>query len=294
MFRMVEGLGFYTIKPGIMTIDIVPYKAGVGNPYCQQPGELYYERTFWRYVGLGPERNNYVAVGKTFKKKDFVQDYRGQINRDPNGDHAFAKTLEPKERQIFLVLDHEDNELKLWEVAPNVFGNLLDTRVAKAPEDLTWDLFYFPDEEGSSLRLTVGEQSVKDKDGRGFSFNKVEAIDFIPRGKALPEAIANHGICLDDMLIEVPYEQMKAIMLGEEYKKEPSNDEPSDPEGSGGRPVEDVPPAGTVVKEEFPEELPRSQIEESEDRAEQAVEAVSSAVEAASSPGEDDEDDWDF
>ena len=220
-----EGLSFFDGTPGVHTVDIIAYTAGPGNEWADE-GTEYYERTFYHYWSLGANEKNYVALGKTFNKPDPVQEYRKQLMADEDADPEAAKALLPKQRQIFLVFDHKDGKLKLWENSFHLFGKLLDERIKTSDEADGWDFFYLlggpddPEEDrGMSLRLTI-----KEKDGGGFTFNEVIAIDFKPRTKALPDAVKNHGHCLDKMLIEVPYDTMKAILFHEEI---PVADTPS-------------------------------------------------------------------
>lgn len=218
--KMPEGLNFWEIKTGVTKqIDIIPYIVGKGNPYAEE-GELHYERTFFHYRSIGIEEKNYICSSKTFAKKDYIQEWRQKKSKDPTIDSKLLKDLTPKERQIFLVYDHDDKAkgVQLWEFSFHNFGSLLDSRVKKAPESRGWDLFYFPDNDGMTLELTFVESS-----GGGFKFAEVIAIDFLKREGPIPKEIVEHGICLDDLLVETPYEELKNIFLmgdSDDSKKE--------------------------------------------------------------------------
>jgi len=225
--KMPEGLNFWEVKPGVIKqIDIIPYIVGKGNPYVEE-GELHYERTFFHYYKLGIEEKNYICSSKTFSKKDYIQEWRQKKAKDSTVGQKLLKDLAPKERQIFLVYDHDDKAkgVQLWEFSFHNFGSLLDSRVRKAPESRGWDLFYFPDNDGMTLELSFEESS-----GGGFKFTEVVAIDFLKREDPLPKEIVEHGICLDDLLIETPYDELKSIFLmgdSDDSKKE-TNNEPSE------------------------------------------------------------------
>ena len=208
LFKLPDGMSFFNLSPGVHEIDILPFIAGKGNPYANE-GELYFERTFHCYRDVGIQEKRYVALCK-LGLPDPIQDWKKKMANNPAVDPEVIRSYTPKERQIFLVRDKkEPDKIKLLESSHFGFGKLLDNRVQNSPEDSGWDMFYFADEGGMSLRLTVTEEAM----GTG-KFNKVTAIDFMPRKVALPEALANHGLCLDDMLIIPAYDTLLNIFLG--------------------------------------------------------------------------------
>lgn len=221
LFKVPEGLNFWTLDSKISEIDIIPYITKVANKDLEiGVGDLHYERTFYCYNKIGVEEKKYVCSSKTFKKKDYIQEYINEKSRDPDADPEYLKSLQPKERQIFLIYDLNEKKkgIQLWDFSFHLFGKSLDSRVENSTEKQGWDLFYFMDEDGMSLRLTS-----EDNPPYGY---KVTAIDFISREEPLPDKIVNHKICLDDLLVEVPYEKLKNIFLmgSSEDGEESSND----------------------------------------------------------------------
>lgn len=217
MIRIPEGLSFFEVEAGIRTIDVIPFTAGKGNPFAE-PGELYYERTFWCWRRIGAEEKSYCCLHKTFGERDPVQEWKTQEAKNPNADQKFLKDLTPKERQLFLVVDQKDQtKIQLWDVSHHLFGKLLDSRIKNSEERMGWDQFYFPDEGGMSLRLTFEEMS-----GGGYSWMDVTAIDFVPRDEPLPDKLINHGICLDDLLVKTPYTELRRIFLDVDADEETS------------------------------------------------------------------------
>jgi len=209
------------MKPGVHSIDIVPFTAKNGNPFADD-GELYYERTYWTYRRVGPDEKDYVCSSKTFGESDYIQEYRQKESRNPNADPDYLKSLEPKERQLFFVYErsHPEKGLQLLEMSYHTFGKLLDSRIKNSPEERGWDLFYFPDDEGFTLEITVSESS-----GGMYKFNEVTAIDFIARRNPLPEDIVNHGHCLDDFLVKTPYEKLRLAFMGISEDSKEAEDE---------------------------------------------------------------------
>jgi len=229
VLKMPEGWSFFEMKEGIKSIDIIPFKAKDSNPFASA-GEEYYERTFWIYRKIGAEEKSYCAIGKTFGKKDPIQDWKAEQADNPDADPVVLKALVPKERQLFIVHDHSDpGKLKLWEVSHHTFGKLLDSRVDNSTEESGWEFFYCADEDGMTLRCTFEENT-----GGSFKFVECTAIDFLPRGELAPE-LANHGQCLDDLLVEKSYKDMKNIFLCVSE----DDGEDDDVEGDGGSTVEE-------------------------------------------------------
>ena len=216
VLRIPEGVGFFDMSVGRHMVDVIPWtvKKGKdepgGNPMAEK-GELYFERTFWTYKKIGVDEKSYVCPSKTFSVKDFIQEYRQKESKNPNADADYLKALAPKERQIFLLFDRKnpDKKIQVLEISYHLFGKLLDSRIKNSPEDRGWDLFYFPDEDGLTLELTVEEVSQG-----GYKFTEVTAIDFFKRVSPLPAEIVNHNIDPDNMLICLPYEKLKDIFLG--------------------------------------------------------------------------------
>jgi hypothetical protein len=251
VLKMPEGVGFWSPKIGIHKIDIIPYKVGKENPAVEKgwtrEGDEYYERTYYCYRRIGAEEKSYVAPGRTFGHVDYIQEFRAREASKDGVDPKYLKSLDPKERQLFLILDHADMDkgVQIWDCSYHLFGRLLDSRINNSSDEDGWDQFDDPSEDGFTLRVTIEQQS-----GGGYTFNGSTAIDFIPRKSALPDKIVNHGICLDDLLIEYPYEKLKAIFLGsaDGDKSEDKKEEESNDNGEQGKVKEDKPAPKSAEK----------------------------------------------
>ena len=211
-FKLPDGVSFWKRDPGVKTNSIIPYivKKGRdtrgGNPFADA-GEEFYERTYYSYRFVGPEEKDYVCPSKTFGTRDFIQEYRSKLQREGK-DLELVEKWAPKERQIFFIFDHDakGEGLQFFDFSHHMFGKLLDTRIRTGPEKLGWDWFYKTNEKGFALMVTF------EKDAKYGM--QAKAIDFVKRDEPLPASIINHGFDLDDCLVEVPYEKMKAIVLG--------------------------------------------------------------------------------
>jgi hypothetical protein len=209
--KLPAGMKFWKPKEGLNTIDILPYRTGKGNPFAQEPGRWYYERTFWTYRNIGANpKISYVCPSKTFNERDPIQDFIREEARKSNANAALIKELAAKKRQIFLVFDHnEPNEgIQCWEYSYHNFGEQLNDTIKLYPESKGYDQFYFGNERGSTLEIGMVQQ-VKGT----FKFLEAKRIDFLRRARPLDAALVNHGHCLDDFLVKLSYDALRRIFL---------------------------------------------------------------------------------
>jgi len=198
--RIPEGMGFFKPKVGTYLMDIVPFIAGEGNS-CADKGELHFEKTFWTHPRLGADEKPYVCPAKTGGGKCPVCAEAAAMGKDPDADDKVRKSLIPKQRQLFMVYVHkeDDKKVQLWEVSYHNFGKLLDSRIRNSDEDDGWDMFYFPEaSEGLTLKVSFEEETSP------FGvFLDVKSIDFKNRKEDLFDTIEDPKVCLDE-LIKVP------------------------------------------------------------------------------------------
>jgi hypothetical protein len=99
--------------------------------------------------------------------------------------------------------------VQLWDWSKFSFGKLLNERI-KNSDDETEGWVYFADPvDGHQLRVTFS----KEPTGDGGTYIKASAIDFRKRPAPLDMNVVNKLPCLDDMLVLVPYNKLKAIYL---------------------------------------------------------------------------------
>jgi hypothetical protein len=240
-----KGLGYFEMKPGVYDLDFIEFEVGKGNPNADA-GEWYYERTFYVYKGIGVKEQWFCSLADTFNKKDPIAEWRNNESRSGNADPDTIKALRAKKRQLFLVYDREDKKLKLWDVSYSLFGELLNKRINRSKESLGWDQFFSSDSDGMTLQVAI-EQSDAGK------WSEASSIDFMPRDSPVPDDVVEHGHCLDDCLVETPYEQLKSIFLAteDEEDSEPKQESPSEIEKTP-----EVEEKAEVKEEKKPRHLP--------------------------------------
>jgi len=192
-------------------LDIIPYIVGKGNPWAE-PGNLHYERTYYSHRGIGANEDSYLCARMSSKGRCPVCEHRLSLLKSADGDEdkeAAAKDLSPKQRQLFNVINlkEPDKGVQLWDISYHLFGRLLDLRIRDSDEDDGWEKFFFL-EDGFTLKVGFTEKSFA-----GNSFVEAETIDFKPRKEQYDDEILEETHCLDKLLVQEPYDDLKKVLL---------------------------------------------------------------------------------
>ena len=206
-----EGVeSFRPDKEGTYRLELIPYKVGKGNPYAK-PGDYYYERTYYCHRGIGADQNTYICPSRTFSKKCPICEYRIKLDKSGEADEDTLQALAPKQRQLFAVFNHKepDKGVQVWDVSYHNFGKHLDKKIRGADEEdrEKYEQFYDP-EDGYTLRVGATEESM----GKN-TFLVFTDIEFRKREKELDPALIDEAPCLDELLIEKGYDELKKILL---------------------------------------------------------------------------------
>jgi len=233
-FKVPDGTELFSVKKeGVYELDIIPYIAGVGNPFADE-GAVHQERTYYTHPRIGVNEDSFVCLTKTYGKRCPICEEHGRQKKNPEADKKLVKSLFWKERQLWNVIDVNDDseKIKLWEISYHLFGKLLDSRIEKSNPKRKWG-FYADIKMGFTLSVTFIE-----KKNEGFTWYEANAIDFDPREEEYDASIIEEAACLDDLLIETAYKRLSAVF----NQTEDSDDE--EPQGSVSREVEgdDEPP----------------------------------------------------
>jgi hypothetical protein len=233
--KLPEGVKFFQVKSAKpYKMDILPYEVKKGkdekggNPFSDS-GFLHYERTFFVHRGIGAESNSYCCLQKTFGKKCPICRDVAKMRRQADSDQETIDSLKPKERQLFLVIDKNDEEsgVQLWDVSYHLFGKMLDEKIKSAEDDDNYEDFYHL-EGGMYLRV-----SFKEKSWSGNTFYETTNIEMKPRKEDIPEEILDDLPDLDDLLVEMDYDELEKVYLQDD-------DEDDKPKSKkGGKKVED-------------------------------------------------------
>lgn len=206
--KMPQGAQLFKLKEGHMLIDVLPYVVGKGNPFADK-GMWYWERTFWVHRSIGANEDSYLCLRKTFNEPCPVCEHRAKLQKQADDDNEVEiKALNPSQRQLLNVIDlkNPDKGVQIYNTSYHLFGKKLNQELLSAEEDDGWEKFYQLD--GMSLKLGVGEDSFG-----GRSYNKVETLHFKIRKQEYDEDILEKVFVLDELLIKMPYDKLKAILL---------------------------------------------------------------------------------
>lgn len=207
--RVPDGVNFLSVKKaGIFRFDVLPYVVGEGNPFADE-GVLHYERTFWTHRNVGPMTKSYVCLAKTFHKRCPVCELQTKLRSD--GDKVGSKALNPSERQLMNVIDlaEPDRGVQLLDMSKHLFGKQIDDKILMADEDDNYENFFHL-QGGMTLKVVFEEQSFE---GGGRPFYKAVSVDMKAR-KDYDDSILKECHPLDDLLIELRYEDLKKILEG--------------------------------------------------------------------------------
>lgn len=226
--KIPQGVKLFKPKVGVMLLDILPFVTGDGNP-CADPGLLHYERTYHLHPRVSADGNPYMCPRLSSKSPCPICEHRTRLLKanDPHNEDL-VKDMAPKERQLFNVVNLKEPEkgVQLWDISYHLFGKLLDARIRNADEDDGWDRFAAL-EGGFTLKVGFKESTFG-----GRTFLEAETIDFKPRKEDYSEEDLEKVLCLDELLIEPDYDELKEVFLeagpGAGKKSKPAEEEDED------------------------------------------------------------------
>lgn len=246
-----KGFGLYSLpekveffrpqKAGTYNIDILPYKVTAQNHPQVSAGEIWFERTVFVHFKIGDEELAYICP-KTIGKKCPICEQRAKLMKDPDADEELVKSLRPKERQLFNVIDLDDKEqkIKIWEISNFLFGEFLEEEIRNGDEENASFFFY---EGGKSLKVRFKQESFGEN-----TFLKTHRVDFEDRDDYGAD-ILKETVDLDKVLIVLSYEELEKKFLGMEHDEATQASAVEEDE----KPKEEAPPARRrkpAVKEE--------------------------------------------
>jgi hypothetical protein len=218
--------------------SIVPFIATSKNPLASKydrVGELYFERTFWVHPNMGPNNDSYACPARNTAhlpaKKRLrcpICEERARLARGSDVDEELLKSLLTKERQLWLIYDHDDTEkgVQLYEASYHGLGKSLDEAVRSdmdEEEPEGYESFADP-ESGHILRISFKGQAT----GGTNKWYPPARIDFKERTKPLPDEIIEHGIDVDAIVKLVPFDDLAALFMQETDEDDDDDDDDDD------------------------------------------------------------------
>jgi hypothetical protein len=203
-FKPKKGRG----EKGKNLFSIVPYTVSIDNHPFQTVGDLWHECTYWQHKvgGTGDETKRFICLKKTEQsphKRCPICEYREKLIKAGN-DPELAEELKPKQRQLFNVIDHDDEDkgIQLFETSPHMFGFMLDDEDRAQADDFDGK-FYGDSEDGLAIKARFSEGSFG-----GHKFAEIARIDFEER-EDLSAEIMEGAVDLDAALRILTPEEME-------------------------------------------------------------------------------------
>jgi len=257
-FKPKKGRG----EKGKNVFSIVPYTVSIDNHPFQEIGELWHECTYWQHkVGSGEDNKRFICLKKTVQsphKRCPICEYREDLIKK-GSDPELAENLKPKQRQIFNLLDHDDEDkgIQLFEISPYQFGLMLDDEDRAQADDFDGK-FYGDCEDGLTIKARFSEGSFG-----GHKFPEIARIDFEERDD-LSSDVLEGAVDLDAALrILTPEDMEKKFFELDGTSDDEPEDEPEERQTKRTSRIEKAPPKEQRrTKKEEPEDEPDDQEDE--------------------------------
>ena len=234
---MPQNLGMWRPKKiGAYRVSFIPFEV---TDSCKRfresnagPGDWYFERTYHCHRGIGLNEDMVVCPRLTFAKPCPICEYMGKLGNSPKKeDVELLANLKPSHRQIFLILDHDDERagVQLWDISFAMFGKYLRDKISMADERRRekYRRHFDFGKHGLVVRITCQEKPI----GAKGKTNEYMVDEFQPREEEIPDNLYDHGYNLDDIVREIPYDQLKEMFLQTGGNDEGGSDEEGDDRG---------------------------------------------------------------
>ena len=215
-------------------IDIIPYKITARHPRVvlgkAQAGTWGYVFPAWMHDNVGPNKDRYICLAKTYGQPCPICEYRNQRAGQPDAQDEEIKALRPKQyaTEVYNIIDQNQREkgVQVWVVSGFHFGRHIET-MSHQPAALgggkivytNWRMGTPPEymDGGRHIAFTVGISGVN----QNFS-----AHTFHPRKADLPVQYIQNAYCLDDLIHVPTYDEVRDVFYA----------------GAGGSEGEEAPP----------------------------------------------------
>lgn len=215
-------------KNKAIDLDFIPYEVTDKNhpdrnekEEIATPGTLWYKRPYFIHRNVGVNTESVVCLKSVGKKCPICEYQQKRIREKAPKEEidGMKSTL----RNLYIVIPRDSKE---YEAVPHIFdmSQFLFQKLLNQELDSNDDFGVFPDlEEGLTLSVRFEEDSFA-----GNKFAKAGRIDFIPRKKAIDEAILEEIPNLDKVLKVLTYDQLEAKFF--DVADETSDEEDEDDE----------------------------------------------------------------
>lgn len=199
-------------------LDIYPFRAGKNHPNKAVQGKYVPDVMYQCHRMVGPNKDTVLCPGRTYHKRCFVCEYRAKMGAGPDRDAEVTKALkdlQPKDRQIYNVFDHDD-KAKGWQIFEYsffLFGkNIADKIIMSRPKDKErYKTYWHPGAKGMTLKL-LGTEDTGPGGSKFINFSQVEFVERSPKLIARLDDLPEPWCC-DSCIRETPFDEVKSMFL---------------------------------------------------------------------------------
>lgn len=225
----LENVKFWNVSEGKHWFDIIPYKAGKHDPDMKEGEDAYCFQPYM-HRNIGPNDRDVICLARTYDKPcPICEHVKKLINDGADEDLIKEIKVQTNPRAIYNahVLDNEKEQDK----GVQVFHASHYTMEGKLLE-----LANKPTRPGGKGIETFVPYPLPDKDGRTIYFKRKGkgmnteflALSFEDRDYSISKDILKQAHTLDE-LIEIPtYDQVKAMLFGDDSSEKDKDDDTSE------------------------------------------------------------------
>jgi len=229
--NLPDGVDRLDYEKGTQLLDIMPYEITVDNHPKAKRGKYWFERTIYVHFAIGPEEVN-VLCPQTIAEPCPICKLQKRIYKDPQGDEDVAKALRAKRRELYNVIDTEEDEVvvQVLEISYYNFRERLKEDLAAASDDDPGVGGFSSLEDGRTLKIRWKESKIG-KGKKATIFLEAGNIEFEERDEDYDESILEDVVNLDDILVVKEYDALEALLEGAEVGGgEPAEEEEEEEE----------------------------------------------------------------
>jgi len=242
---------FFKPKAGQHTVDIIPFECGEFMPIDSKlnPGEIAYLLDLYVHFNVGPMKDSYICMEKTYGKKCAVCDYYKEKTKEEQTTELvkLLKSIKAKQRAIYYVLVYDNPEeekkgLQIWN-APHWKMQRIINELSVLPERGGSKVGGYVDYADPDVGKTVAFKIVGEQESTDYIGHRFIDRDYIIEDDVLIQA---NAMPLDTLLFIPEYDNVKAALFGMGVKVEEKKEEaPKQAElplpSNEDSPVEDTP-----------------------------------------------------
>ncbi len=207
----------WTCKEGDHYLDVVPYVVGKGNPNPRlRPGTKNYVLVVLVHENVGTNNSSVVCPSRNYGQAcPICEKQRALKDSGREWDDPEVKALEPKKKTVYNVICSDSDEewnkgVQVWVTAHWNFERHI---LQLAKDSRTGEYIPFPHPE-------VGKTIAFKREGKSITDTKYLGHKFVDRDYVLAPDILEQAYCLEDLLGNTSYEEIRGMFYAGDLQPE--------------------------------------------------------------------------